>query len=631
MPLSSIHRQRNCLLATVLTAICLPARADNLRQINHAEGLTNNVVLNILPEKYGFMRIGINTKPVHLVCFILLAALLVYFVLAMFRRTRRLRDSEMEQLRQQQKDAQYEEKLAFFTDVTHEFKTPLSLICVHCEQLLDYEHLDDFTRRQALMIKDNASLLNDLIQEIIDYRRLETLHEQVHLQEIDVSELSHNICDSFSDLQLRSKLILEENIQPGIRWNMDTHCFAHILTNLFTNALKYTPEGGTIRVGLDTVDDSLRLRVYNSGKGIAPEDRELIFNRYQILQNVEESRFGSITSRNGLGLNICKSTAELLGASINVESVVGEYAEFIVLFPLLPLSPDVKDEEQEVTDLRKLIPDQQNMIPIRGNDDGGDDSGKRPMILAVDDSPEMLQLLTEALDEYHVVTALNAEFAWEMICQDPPVLIISDIMMSAGLSGLELIRRIKQNKHTMHIPVIILSAKNTVKERVEGLDSGADAYLVKPFSIKELRSIIHQLLNKNDQMKEYYTTSASAFTYTNGKLVSVEDKAFINNVNDYLERAIPEGEVTVESMAEALHISTRSLYHKFKSLGLLPPNDYIREHKLHQAAKMLRTTNLTIQEIIYDCGFNNRGYFYKEFNKYYGMTPKDYRTQNRTK
>ena len=549
--------------------------------------------------------------------FILLAALFVYFVLAMFRRTRRL-----------QKDALYEEKLAFFTNVTHEFKTPLSLIYVPCEQLLAYEHSDDFIRRQAFKIKDNAARLNILIQEIIDYRRLETHHEQVHLQEIDVSELSRNICNYFSDLQSRNKLILEENIQPGIRWNMDTRCFARIQTNLITNALKYTPEGGTIRVGLDTVDAKLRLRVYNSGKGIAPEDRERIFNRHQILQNVEESRIGSITSRNGLGLNICRSTAELLGASINVESVVGEYAEFIVLFPLLPLSPVADDGVQEVTDLRELIPDLQNMVPLRADD--GDDSGKLPRILAVDDRPEMLQLLSEALHEYHVVTALNAESAWEIIRQDPPELIISDIMMP-GISGLELIRRVKQNKHTMHIPVIILSAKNTVEERVEGLDAGADAYLGKPFSIKELRSTIQRLLDKKDQMKEYYSTSASAFSYADGELVSVEDRAFINEVNDYLVKAIPEGEVTVECMAEALHISTRNLYRKFKSLGLLPPNEYIREQKLLQAAKMLRTTNLTIQEIIYDCGFNNRAHFYKEFNKRYGMTPKDYRTQNRTK
>ena len=564
----------------------------------------------------------------RLACFILLVTLLVYFVIALFRRARRLRESEMEQLRRQQKDALYEEKLAFFTNVTHEFKTPLSLIYVPCEQLLSYEHSDDFIQRQANKIKDNAARLNILIQEIIDYRRLETQHEQVHLQDIDVSELSHNICEYFSDLLLRSKLIMEENIQPSVRWNMDTRCFVRILTNLITNALKYTQEGGTIRVGLDTVDDKLRLRVYNSGKGIAPEDRTRIFNSYQILQNVEESRISSITSRNGLGLSICKSTAELLGASIDVESVVGEYAEFIILFPLLQLSPDAEEVKPEETDLRKLMPDLQNIIPPR--DDDRDDSDKRPRILAVDDRPEMLQLLTEALDEYHVVTALDAESAMEMIRQDPPELIISDIMMP-GTSGLELIRRIKQNKHTMHIPVIILSAKNTVEERVEGLDAGADVYLGKPFSIKEMRSVIQRLLKKKVQMKEYYSTSASAFSYTDGELVSVEDKVFINEVNDYIVQAIPEGEVTVESMAEALHISTRNLYRKFKSLGLLPPNEYIREQKLLQAAKMLRTTNLTIQEIIYDCGFNNRAHFYKEFNKRYGMTPKDYRTQNRTK
>jgi len=564
----------------------------------------------------------------RLTLIILLAVLLTVSAWALLRRSRREREAALEQMRRQQKDALYEEKLAFFTNVTHEFKTPLSLIYVPCEQLLAYERSDEFIQRQANKIRDNAVRLNSLIQEIIDYRRLETKHVQIHVQEIDISELSHNICDYFSDLLFRNKLSLEENIRPGIRWNSDNRCFARIQTNLITNAIKYTPEGGTIRVGLDTVDDKLRLRVYNTGKGIAPEDREKIFNRYQILQDVEESRISSITSRNGLGLNICKSAADLLGASIEVESTVGEYAEFIVLFPGLPLDPESMAGQQEVTDLRELIPDLQNMIPIHHDD--RDDAGKLPRILAVDDRPEMLQLFTEALDEYNVVTALNADSAWEKIRQDSPDLIISDIMMP-GTSGLDMIRQVKRNKHTMHIPVIIISAKNTVEERVEGLDAGADAYIGKPFSIKELRSTIQRLLSKTDQMKEYYSSSASAFSYTEGELMSVEDKDFIAQVNGYLEHAISEGEVTVDSMAEALHLSTRNLYRKFKALGLMPPNEHIREHKLLQAAKRLRTTSMTVQEIIYDCGFNNRAHFYKEFNKRFGMTPKDYRTQYRTK
>lgn len=209
-------------------------------------------------------------------------------------------------------------------------------------------------------------------------------------------------------------------------------------------------------------------------------------------------------------------------------------------------------------------------------------------------------------------------------------MIITDIMMP-GIDGLELTRQIKQDPYTRHIPLIILSSRNATDDKISGLESGADAYIPKPFTLSYLRAVIVRLMRGKDEMAEYYNTASSAYKYHNGQIVDKEATRFVDQLDTYIDANIDSDELSAESLAAHMQTSTRNLYRKMKELDLLPPNDYIKEHRMSFATKLLVTTNLTIQEIIYRCGFNNRSHFYKEFDKRHGMTPKDYRQKHKAK
>ena len=249
-------------------------------------------------------------------------------------------------------------------------------------------------------------------------------------------------------------------------------------------------------------------------------------------------------------------------------------------------------------------------------------------VLVIDDNPEILTMIRDTLADYDVVVAGNAHEGLDCITQLSPDLIISDIMMP-GMNGLEFTRRVKCNRHTMHIPLILLSAKTSNAERVEGIEAGADAYIGKPFSLNYLRAVAKRLLENKIRLKEYYNTSASAFEFNNGKLIHREDKDYLDKITEFIDAHIEDSELSPDHLAAHMKISVRNLYRKFKEMGWLPPNDFIKNHRISYAAKLLQTTSYTVQEIIYRSGFTNRSHFYKEFDKRFHTTPKDYRNRNK--
>lgn len=569
--------------------------------------------------------------------YILLGVGLLWFVWQLRRRISRRRHMEfMRKVRHEQREQTYEEKLRFFTNITHEFCTPLTLIYGPCERILSHSESDPYIKRYASIIKSNTERLNSLIQEVIDFRRVETGNQKVKIAKVDVTGLCNDVMASFSGMVEQRGVALERDIAPDLVWPTDYGCFTKIVYNLVSNAFKYTPDGGVIRFTAKQIDNSLQIRVYNTGKGIKPEDKSKIFNRYTILDNVEENATRGLSSRNGLGMAICHSMTELLGGGIAIESEVDRYAEFIVTLPWR--KPDEDAPEKPVPAAGTVG------IPLKASgevslgakvvaaphiEDMQRRQGDGSCVLVIDDNPDILSLLADSLTEYDVVTASNAEEAMEKAKERVPDLIVTDIMMP-GTDGLELARRLKQDRHMNHVPVVILSARNSSDDKVEGLQSGADAYVTKPFTLSYLRAVIDRLLKRRSEMREYYNSSASAYQYANGKLLDLESKQFVDNLNAYIEENLDNPELSPESLAAHFQTSTRNLYRKMKDLELLPPNDFIKDHRITFATKLLVTTSLTVQEIIYRCGFNNRSHFYKEFDKRHGMTPKDYRLRHKT-
>lgn len=533
----------------------------------------------------------------------------------------------LEKIEQTHKDEMYEGKLRFFTNITHEFCTPLTLIHGSCERILAYQDADAHMKKYVSLIRSNTERLNSLIQDLIDFRRIETGHKIRNIRPVSASEIGNDIYESFTVIAEQNGISFVNEVQPDINFNTDYKALLRIMSNLLSNAFKYTPTGGTVKLGMSMADGKLIIEIFNTGKGISEADKLKIFNRYIILDNVEENATRGLSSRNGLGMAICSSLVELLDGRIEIESEMGSHALFRVTLPPLPCT-ESGAEDCSTADAAMVLP--KVSADTGATSDTRDFSKQKDNILVIDDNRDILTLLCDSLSEYNVLSASNADEGLQALKNNKIDLIITDVMMP-GVDGVTLTRHIKGNKHTMHIPLIILSAKNTGAEKIEGLASGADAYVGKPFQLSYLRALIVRLLENRRMMKEYYSTSASAFVYSNGQLVDKESKDFVDRIVDYIDSNIDDTELSTEQLAAHMQMSARNLYRRFKDLELPPPNDFIKSHRIQFAAKLLVTTSLTVQEIIYRSGFNNRSHFYREFDKQFGMTPKDYRNANKTK
>lgn len=558
---------------------------------------------------------------------LLLAGIAYMLFRAYMQRQKEIQEEEMARLEQQHREELYEEKLRFFTNITHEFCTPLTLIYGPCERILNYAGADDYIKKYVGLVRVNAERLNTLIQELIDFRRIETGNKQLKISRVNISEVCQSTYNAFIDLAERNSIDYRSDIETDVEWNSDFSCLKKILNNLVSNAFKYTPVGGRIEVGMNVADGRLNIYVDNTGKGLREDDKKRIFNRYSVLDNVEENAVKGLSSRNGLGLAICHSMVELLGGEIKIDSEVGRYVRFTVSLPPLNSTCAECSREQE-----KQLP-----VPAAGEPESqpvapepAADSSERPTILIVDDNKEILTLLSDSLTEYNIIIAESAEEGIAAVTQRAVNLIITDVMMP-GTDGFQFTRQIRQNRHTMHIPIIILSAKNSIDEKIEGIESGADVYIGKPFSIGYLKAVAQRLLSNRNTLREYYNTSASAFEYNDGKLLKREDKDFIDAINAYIDSHIDDSELLPESLAEHMQMSLRNLYRKFKEMEQIPPKDFIKNRRIAYAAKLLLTTSQTVQEIMYGTGFTNRSHFYKEFDKHFGMTPRDYRNANKMK
>ncbi|MDR3308711.1 MAG: response regulator [Tannerella sp.] len=525
------------------------------------------------------------------------------------------------QLQEKYKEDVYESKLRFFTNITHELSTPLTLIYGPCERILAYEGLDSFIGKYVQIIKSNAERLNSLIQEIIDFRRIETGNQICKIQNMDISRLTNDLVVAFDELAEQNHILVEINLAPDIHWNTDESGYTKIVNNLISNAFKYTPEGGCIRISLLKEEQLLVLKVYNTGKGIPAENIPFIFNRYTVFDNVKENSIKGLSSRNGLGLAICYSMTQMLQGNIEVDSVVDEYAQFSVTLPCLEVDSVKDDGLTSMNSLHSLRRGKKPASPTL----------KQERIVVIDDNRELLWMLQDILsNEYAVSTAEDGSKGLELIKEELPDLIITDVMMPY-CDGITLTRKLKENKHTMHIPLIILSAKNANEERVEGIESGADAYIPKPFNTAYLKAVIRHQIKNRKRLEEYYNSSGSAFEFADGQLMKKEDKDFLQTATDCINNNIDNTQFSTEELAVYLGVSSRNLYRRFKEMNGPTPNDLIKELRLKTAAKLMLTTTLTIQEVMYKTGFSNRTHFYKEFTKRYSKSPKEYRETNKKK
>ena len=554
---------------------------------------------------------------IYSVLFILLVLSIIYYIRRKFQQKQVL---VAKKIKEEQKEKLYESKLRFFTNITHELYTPLTLINGALEQI-QKEEMNARVKKYSAIMHSNVLSLNELIQEILDFRKIEESDISSYtLKNVSITNILNNLLTSFTEIARQNNVELVVSIPEDLYWNTDRASFKKIVSNLVSNAFKYAPIGGLVKVNVSVENGSLKISVYNTGRGIEPDKIKSLFSRYKILENTNVNANNQMTARNGLGLFICHSMTKLLQGEITVKSVVDEYVEFTVVLP--DLLPTEAKPEEPVTNTESIF------IEDEVNKNFKEDNSSIH-ILVVDDNQEVVELVGDILSPfYSVLKAYNAHDAITILKKQTPSLIITDIMMPE-MDGLSFIHAIRDDKFNRHLPVIALSAKIAEKDQVKGYDAGADAYITKPFSSEVLLSIVHRFLANKEEMKSYYDTAESAFEYTQGKLMHQKDKEFIERMLSIIKENISDEELGPEFIADKMKMSSRNLYRQLKKILSVSPSDFIKEYKFSYASKLLLSTNLSVKEIIHKIGITNKSYFYKEFFKKYNVSPKQYKIINK--
>lgn len=516
---------------------------------------------------------------------------------------------ELEKMETAQKEEIHQAKLRFFTNIAHEFSNSITLIYGPCERLLSDEDMPDKNRKYLNIIRRSAGRMQNLIQQLMEFRKAETGHLTLRYEPVDVPEMIKYTSDHFLDIRDQKKITLRfENHNFPQPWYIDRDALEKIIFNLISNAFKYTPAEGIITLELRlTPDGSLCFRCRNTGKGIRREEISSAFNRFEVLDNFENQLSQGVYTRNGIGLAMCRNLAELMKGTITADSIPGEYTVFTVVIP--------PSQERPETASRPVVPPVRESLPAASG---------RKTVLIVDDQQEIRELIADTLNQkYRTEEADNGKTAWEKIQDLHPDLIICDIIMP-GMDGIALLRLIKEEKETRHIPVVLLSSRNTIESQIEGLETGADMYLSKPFHPHHLLAAVDRMLG-NQEIIRHYLESARAYAENyNGKLIDKQDKDFMERMMAQLLAHRDNEDYNQDALADDLAVSRVQLYRKIKKLTGTTPADFIRTFRLQEAEKMLRTTTKTVQEIMQECGFRNKAYFYREFARIYQCTPKEY-------
>ena len=529
---------------------------------------------------------------------LLLGALAGAFVYFRRREARRLQEQADAEHRRQEEELN-QMKFRFFTNISHELRTPLSLIILPLESLMkEKEGTGEYARLDTM--HRNAKSLLDLVNHLLDFRRLEMGGEKVHPAKGNFSEFVETVVEPFRAAAKEKGVALDftdEAENPFI--SFDGTMMRKVVNNLLSNALKFTPEGGSVHVQLaDQGNGMLALSVSDTGIGIPKEDLEDIFDRFYRSGNAADA------TGSGIGLSLVKQYVEMHGGSVSVVSEVGEGSTFTVTLP----------------SLQEAAPETEEDAPVEGASEG------RKRMLVVEDNADFRQYLVDELSgQYQVTVAVDGQDALEKIGAARPDIVISDVMMPR-LGGIELTRRIKEDIDTSHIPVILLTARASDDIRTEGYEYGADAYLTKPFRMEMLQARIRNLLE--DREKRIKSFSGTADVSPMHVTITTVDQKLMARIMENLEANMDNPEYSVEQMASDVGMHRMNLYRKIQSLYGMTPSEFIRTMRLKRAAQLLTDDpNLNVSEVADMVGFNTPKYFTKYFKELFGVLPSQYGKQ----
>lgn len=553
-------------------------------------------------------------------------------------------------------------KLNFFTNVSHELRTPLTLIISPLVTMIRDEG-DPEKRRKLELIHRNATRLLNLVNQILDFRKFDQNKEKLSLARMDIVSFVDNICNSFRILANNKVNLSFESYTSKLLMTFDADKVGKIVNNLLSNAYKFTPDGGSITVRLsvalgvevkDHTHDMLRISVADNGKGISDEEKKHVFERFYQVNGTEMQPAGG----SGIGLNLVKKFTELHGGQVEVRDNDGGGSVFIVDLPMddggaaktnahlesmrvAPVIATVHKAEDTMEETVEEGGSSDALYGVHRSSQTAKPTRKNYVakVLLVDDSDDFREFMCDVLTDYQVIEAVNGKDAWQKIIEVRPDVILSDVMMPV-MDGIELCRMVKSNEETASIPFVMLTARLATDHQVEGLESGADDYIIKPFNIDMLnlrirnllgwarRSARRSILDKDKEGKKD-PNQPKERVIPKGELgdfeMTASDRKFLADVDKYIKDMMSDPDTSVESMSAHLCMSRVQLYKRMVSLTGTTPSEYLRAKRIKRAEELIHNDELNISEIAYTVGFNNPRYFTKYFQEAYGLTPSQYK------
>ncbi len=521
-------------------------------------------------------------------------------------------------------------KLIFFTNVSHDLRTPLTLIAEPVEQLAEADNLTPQQHTLMKIANKNVKILRRLINQILDFRTYENGKLNVNLTEVHPAPLMTEWVGSFVAVARKRSIRIASDITVPEDFTMavDTEKMERVVFNLMSNAVKYTPDNGRIRFGCREESGSLVITVDNSGHGISSENIANIFDCFYQVDKVNPN--GS-----GIGLSLVKAFVELHGGTIGVESEEGIGCRFTVTLPVRHVdTPAVNEIHRVISDSDVEVELSEIEPELPSNDDD------RPLLLVIDDNKDILNMVGELLkDTYRIITASNGKDGIRMASKYVPDLIICDMMMPV-MDGLECCRRLKGEMSTSHIPVLMLTACSMDEQRIQSYESGADGYVAKPFNSRLLSMRCKNLIDNRKRIKEIWAYSATANSVAQtssaqntehaGKSIPVAkdiDSEFYARFLANVKAGMGNPDLSVDMLASEMGMGRSQLYRKIKALTNFSPVELLRNLRLKQARELLTTTEKSISEIAYEVGFTAPAYFTKCYREMYGETPTDVRAR----
>ncbi len=523
-------------------------------------------------------------------------------------------------------------KTRFFSNVSHEFRTPLTLIIGPLEDILSKEDLTEKNRVAMERMHRNAVRLLGLINQLLDLSKLDAGSMKLELIESDILRFARLIASSFHPLADRKKIDFQVKIpEKEYHTYFDQDKLEKILTNLLSNAFKYTPEEGEVNCqikieskGKNKDQHFLNIRISDSGPGIPAELVDKIFDRFYQVEGTWQLSSGGT----GIGLSLTRELVGLQHGQIKVESAEGKGSSFTII---IPLGKDHLDKNEFLTGKTENLEDtgKANLTLVSGNfgkqkvEEGGiEETDGKAKILVVEDSEDVrAHLLDNLEDQFAIQEAVDGVEGLSLATESIPDLIITDLMMP-NMDGVELCKKLKTDERTSHIPVIMLTAKASVESRIEGLETGADAYMTKPFNMQELHTRLKSLIEQRRVLRERFSKEAELGP-SDIAVTSVDEK-FLNKAIQIIEDNLGDFDFDVTAMTGEIGMSRMQLFRKLKALTNQTPSEFIRTIRLKRGAQLLQKKFGNVAEITYEVGFNNLSYFAKCFRELYGVSPSEY-------